>query len=134
MEDFIRYPHILDRIKAVFADYLVLVFFMYILFLIFSKIGEISDTTRIIGFVFIVGLYDPLMISFFGGTIGHYMTNIRVKRKQNQDKNLMLHKALFRYLIKTTLGWLSLITVGTNKERLAIHDMISKSIVVYHKK
>ena len=83
-----------------------------------------------IAFAFIFILYDPLMVSLFGSTIGHRMSNLKVQRLDSGEK-INLGLAIIRFLIKATLGWISFFTVSTNKNRQAIHDSIINSIVVY---
>ena len=128
------YPSISDRVKAVFTDTFIMVIFMIIATFIFSFFENIPDNARMVTFIFIVFLYDPLFTTFFGGTIGHMMNGIRVKREKDESKNIILPLAFFRFIFKTFLGWISLLTVTGNKKRKAIHDMIVRSIVVYNKK
>jgi len=130
----IRYPSILERVKAAFTDSLVLIGLMFLVSTIFSSIEYVPDSTRIIAFIVIWGCYDPIFTSLFGGTIGHLMVNIRVKKRGYESKNISFPFAIVRYVLKFFLGWISLITVGTNEKRLAIHDIVSKSIVVFHTK
>lgn len=61
---------------------------MVILTLIFSLFANVYDSFRIAGFIFIFLLYDPLFTSIFGGTIGHMIMNIQVKRSSNLEKKL----------------------------------------------
>lgn len=127
----IIYPGILERVKATITDSIVLVVLMLALTFIFSQFENVPDKVRIIGFIFIFGLYDPLFTSFFGGTIGHILMKIRVRRKGNQKKNILFPLAIIRYIIKVLLGWVSLLTVSSSDKSLAIHDMVIGSIVLY---
>lgn len=125
------YPGVFDRVKAVMADSVVLIIFMIIITYVFAAFENVPETARIIAFVFIFFLYDPIFTSSFGGTIGHMTFGIRVKRENNQDKNILFPLALIRFIVKALLGWVSLLTVGGNEKRKAIHDMVVKSVVVY---
>jgi len=125
------YPRLLDRIKAVSIDSLVLLVFMTLTAYIFSLFGEVSDQTRIVAFVLIFIAYDPICTSSFGGTVGHLMMGIRVKRAGNLQKNLLFPFALIRFIAKAFLGWVSLLTVMANDKRQAIHDAVVSSIVIY---
>lgn len=127
-----NYPGIFDRVKAVFVDSLVLIIFMIIITDIFSFFDTVSDTIRIISFVFIFILYDPILISFFGGTLGHKVIGLRVKREKNEKKNILFPIAIMRFIVKSLLGWVSLITISGSKKRRAIHDTIAGSVVVYN--
>jgi len=128
-----NYPGVFDRIKAIMTDGIVVVVYMFVAAYIFSLFESVPDNARIIAFVFIFLLYDPIFTSLFGGTIGHMMLGIRVKRESDEQKNILFHKAILRYLVKVLLGWVSLLTVSGNKKRKAIHDYLVGSVVVYAK-
>jgi uncharacterized RDD family membrane protein YckC len=115
------------------TDGIVVVVYMFVASYIFSLFESVPDNARIIAFVFIFLLYDPIFTSLFGGTIGHMMLGIRVKRESDEQKNILFHKAILRYLVKVLLGWVSLLTVSGNKKRKAIHDFLVGSVVVYAK-
>lgn len=125
------YPGVSDRIKAVIADTFILVGMMIIITYIFAEFENVPDNARIIAFIFIFGLYDPLLTSLLGGTLGHMMFGIRVKRTNNESKNILFPLAFLRYVVKASLGWVSLITVSANEKSKAIHDYLVGSVVVY---
>lgn len=131
MEKSQNYPGVLERMKAAFADSIVIIIFMVITTNIFSAMENVSDQMRIIAFVFIFWLYDPLFTSIAGGTIGHLIVGLRVKRLRHPDQNIFILLAIVRSLIKYSLGIISLLVIGTNDKKRAIHDMITNSIVVY---
>lgn len=126
------YPSISERIRAAVTDSIVVVAFIMIIALIFSLFDNVPQQIRISLFIFIFFLYDPFFTSFFGGTIGHRKVGIRVKRENDEEKNIIFPIAIIRYIIKVSLGWVSLFTVGTHKKKQAIHDIVAKSIVVYY--
>ena len=125
------YPGVAVRVKAVIADSFVIIIFMIIVTYTFSIFENVPDSARIIAFIFIFFLYDPIFTSLFGGTIGHMMFGIRVKREKNQQKNILFPLAIIRFLVKALLGWISLLTVSGNKKRKAIHDSLVGSVVIY---
>ncbi|MDQ2180506.1 MULTISPECIES: RDD family protein [Marinifilum] len=126
-----HYPGIPDRIKAVICDSIVIIIFMFTASYLFAKFENVPDNARLIAFVFIFGLYDPIFTSLFGGTIGHFMLGIRVKKEKNKDKNILFPFALIRFIVKAILGWISLLTVAGNEKRKAIHDHLVGSVVIY---
>ena len=126
-----NYPNVTDRVKAVMADSVVIIIFMFIITYIFSAFENVPDNARIIAFIFIFFLYDPIFTSSFGGTIGHMMFGLRVKRDKNPSKNILFPLAIIRFFVKAFLGWISLLTVSGNKKRKAIHDSLVGSVVVY---
>ena len=99
MEEEKEYPQILDRVKAAFADGVVIIIFFFILTSLFESLDQVPDWSRISAFVFIFGLYDPIFTSSFGGTIGHMMFNIRVKREKDETKNRVLKTRIYLFYI-----------------------------------
>ncbi len=128
-----NYPGVLDRVKAMMTDGIVIIFLMFVTVYVFSLFESVPDNFRIIAFVFIFLLYDPIFTSIFGGTIGHMFIGLRVKRESNEQKNILFHLAILRYIVKSLLGWISLLTISSNKKRKAIHDFLVGSVVVYVK-
>ena len=125
------YPGVFDRVKAMVTDSIVIVVFMFVAAYAFSFFENVPDYARLMAFVFIFLLYDPLFTSIFGGTIGHMMVGIRVKRESNEQKNILFHLAILRFIVKAFLGIISLFTVFGNKKRKAIHDYLVGSVVIY---
>jgi uncharacterized RDD family membrane protein YckC len=128
------YPGIVERVKAVLMDYAALLVVMIVVTLIFSLFEEVPENLRMLTSLFIFILYEPLCLSAFGATIGHMNVGIRVKREKDQSKNISFPMAFVRFVFKTTLGWLSLLTVSGNPKRKAIHDFIAGSVVVFEPK
>ncbi len=128
------YPGVSVRVKALIMDTIVLLIFMTLATFIFSKLSDVPDKARFFVFVFIFLLYDPLFTSFLGGTLGHFVMGIRIRNHKDEQKNLILPLAIVRFIFKTALGWISLLTVMGSDKGKAIHDMIAQSVVVYNKK
>jgi uncharacterized RDD family membrane protein YckC len=128
-----KYPRLLDRVKAILTDAVVIILFMIIFTNIFALFNNVPDQLRMMAFVFIFFLYDPLFTSIFGGTIGHMMIGLRVKRESNERKNILFHLAFLRFIVKASLGIVSLVTlsVSGNTKRKAIHDYLVGSVVLY---
>ena len=92
--------------------------------------GE-SDDGLIRGVLFIAiwGVYEPIAM-VFGSTLGNYLMKIRVREHGNTTKRINILQSYIRFVIKILLGWLSFITISANKERRAIHDLVSGSIMI----
>lgn len=88
------YAGILERIKAITIDGIVMVIFIIIATYLLSLFQEVPDSIRIIVFVFIFFIYDPLFTAFIGGTIGHYLVGIRVKKNLMKIKTFHFHLQL----------------------------------------
>jgi len=78
----VKYPEIIDRVKAVFFDFLVMVFAMFIITDVFSRFENVPNEYRMAAFVFVFFLYDPFAVAFFGGTIGHHINQITIKSRE----------------------------------------------------
>ncbi len=128
-----NYAILPDRIKAVFIDAIVIVAGMYAISEIFGLFESVPNIVRIIAAVFIFILYDPFFTSKYGGTIGHSYSKICVKRDSDTTKNISFPIAIVRFLLKTSLGWLSLLTVTSSDKKKAIHDLIANSVVLEDK-
>ena len=90
-----------------------------------------SDSlARTLGFSVAVGwfLYEPLLVAFAGGTIGHYQRNLRVVDDRTGG-NVSFLKAIARCVIKATLGWYSFISMVTTRRHQAVHDLLTRSTV-----
>lgn len=125
-----EFPSLVSRIQAIFFDTLILIGVFILAAYVISLFKETPGWTRALVFITMAFLYDPFMVSIFGGTVGHRMMKIRVKSYKNPEKNIWIAEAFFRFFIKATLGWLSFITVTGNERKRAIHDYASGSIVI----
>ncbi|WP_308993862.1 RDD family protein [Mariniflexile litorale] len=125
-----KYSKLFTRIKAAFVDALELIILMYSATEIFNLIEMIPNYIRICVFVFLFLLYEPILISVFGATVGHFFNDIVVKRDGDEQKNVLFPKAIFRFIFKFFLGWVSLLTISSNEKRKAIHDYVGGSVVL----
>ena len=128
-----NYPGVSNRVKAVVADSVVIIAFMFIVTYSFEYFENVPDNARIIAFIFIFILYDPIFTSVFGGTIGHLTNGLNVKRETNENKKIIFPLAVIRFIVKVLLGWVSLLTVSGNKKGKAIHDSLVGSVVIFKK-
>ncbi|PCI34174.1 MAG: RDD family protein [Flavobacteriaceae bacterium] len=124
------YPGVFLRVKAAVIDSIVVIFLMIVATDIFSRFESVPNYARMIAFVFVFILYEPLMVSLFKSTIGHRISKIKVQRFDT-GKQLSFGLAIIRFLVKTLLGWLSFFTISINEERKAIHDLMVNSVVVH---
>ena len=103
---------------------------MYAFSVLFSFLGNVPNNIKVVSWVLIFLLYDPLMTAFNGGTIGHSAANITVRRSNNIDKNIAFPNAMLRFLLKSLLGWISLISISFSDNKTAIHDKAVNSVVI----
>ncbi|MFK8058307.1 MAG: RDD family protein [Saprospiraceae bacterium] len=125
---------ITDRLKSSIIDTVVLAGLFYATSLLLDSFNIESTNIRITILILIL-LYEPIMVSL-GQTIGQRVMKLRVV-----DKSAMIHgdktersvnilKSLIRYLLKLTLGWVSLITIWPDVYGRAIHDRAISSIMI----
>lgn len=127
----INFPSLNERVKATTADAVFLILFMILFGFIFDNMENPPDVYRKLAFIFVFGIYNPLFVALFGGTLGHFVVGLRVKRNSERNRNVFILIAVIRYAIKLGLGVISFFTISNNSERKAIHDIVTGSIVLY---
>ncbi|WP_299336350.1 RDD family protein [uncultured Psychroserpens sp.] len=128
------YASLSTRIKAVFIDAVILILLMYSATLILDAFESVPNYVRTIVFVFLFFLYEPVLVASYGATIGHFFSDIVVKSKTDETKNISFPMAIVRYALKYLLGWLSLLTVSGSENKQAIHDMAANAVVKPYEK
>jgi uncharacterized RDD family membrane protein YckC len=123
------YPSLSDRVQSMFIDSIVIVVLMLIAASWLEKYDNAPDWIRIALFFGFWAIYEPLCITI-GGTIGNIFKGIRVRQLQSTNKKINFLMAFVRYVIKMCLGWLSFLTIHTNKEKRAIHDLVVGSVMI----
>ena len=125
-----NYGKLMNRVKAVFIDSLVYAGLGISMSAIFNKLEGAPDVARLIAFLVVFILYDPIFTSLAGGTIGHLLIGLRVRKGSDESKKIMFPLAVLRFLIKVLLGWISLLTITGNAKNKAIHDSAVNSVVI----
>ena len=123
------YARFSRRLRAIFVDW---VFAIAVAFGgLFIAIAIGSDSfSRVLGFV-IVGaflLYEPVLVSYTGGTLGHYFSNLKVVDDHSQG-NISFLKAVARVATKFLFGWYSFIVILATRRNQAVHDLLTRSTV-----
>ncbi len=127
---YLEYGKLIDRLKAVMIDGLIIIGLGFLSTIAISSFEMVPDAVRIVLFISIFLLYDPLFTSLAGGTIGHLIIGLRVRMEKDEQLKISFPNALVRFLLKATLGWISLLTVTGNKKNQAIHDSAAGSVIV----
>lgn len=101
------------RLQAVLIDSIIFLVLMAAALSIMTALQS-NGVGRILGFAFlaILLLYEPVLVPLTGGTIGHYLCNLRVVDDRTNG-NIGFLKAVARATIKSVLGLYSFITMGT---------------------
>ncbi len=126
----VKYGVLILRIKAIVVDSLVLMGFGIAASSILSKFDNVPVAVRIIVFLFIFILYDPIFTCLVGGTIGHLIMGLRVRQSKDETRKIIFPFAVLRFIFKVLLGWISLVTVPGDEKKKAIHDSIAGSVVI----
>jgi hypothetical protein len=72
---------------------------------------------------------EPLLIAYWGHTVGQYVYGIKVVREADLRK-CPLFLAFVRYYAKALLGWWSMIYMFFTKKHQAIHDHLAHTLVI----
>ena len=127
-------PGVSDRVRAAVTDGFIAIVLCVIAMEIFSAVNQDLPQIRMWTAIFIFGLYDPLLTSFTGATVGHRIMGLRVRDRRDRSRNIGLGFALLRFALKLSLGWISLLLVSKKNNRQAIHDEAARSVVVFSSK
>jgi len=123
------YARFSRRVRGLAIDWIV--FSLLLAGSLFLATALRSDSVgRYIGFsaIAVFLLYEPVLVSLTGGTIGHYLSNLRVVDDRTKG-NVSLLKAFARFVIKSLLGWYSFISMWITRRHQAIHDLMTFSTV-----
>jgi hypothetical protein len=91
---------------------------------------ESDNFSRALGVLVIATLllYEPVLVSFTGGTLGHHFTNLRVVDDRSGG-NVSFLKACARVVLKGVLGWYSFVILAATRRNQAVHDLLTRSTV-----
>lgn len=128
-EPTVHYPTLLKRYQSLFIDLLFSILFTFGVAAVLDKVGEVPDWVRIAAFVFIWAVYEPLCQTF-GCTVGNYLIGLRVRKATDESKRINILQAYVRYMLKMLLGWISFLTIHSNPQRRALHDLAANSVVI----
>lgn len=126
----IVYPRLIKRVQAYLIDTFIIVFLLVGLFLLVTTIAIEPFWLRIAIVIVPFLIFEPILVSYTGGTVGHHLLKLKVQNASN-IKNMNIVLAFLRYILKNLLGTISLLFVLTTRKHQAIHDFLSNSIVVY---
>lgn len=126
----LKYPQLIERIKATFADtFFILAFLLFVGYLFQTNDAADSDVKKII-IVLTIVIYEPLLVSLLGGTLGHKMMGLMVRDVETVTKKINFFKAFIRFLLKSIFGWISLLTVTSDDKKRALHDKAVGAVVL----
>ena len=124
------FPSLIVRIKALVIDFLIILIVFTATTLFIDAFGDIPSFVKGFILIFMIWLYDPVLTSFTGSTLGHKMMKLKVRKFMQPESKISIGQAILRFLTKWSLGWISFLTVTSNDHKRAIHDLVSGSIVL----
>jgi uncharacterized RDD family membrane protein YckC len=130
----VGYPTLVKRVQAIFVDGIFMLVVMFGISAIIDKTGyDAPEWLRALLFVGIWFVYEPVAVSL-GCTLGQFMMGLRVREAANEKKKINIILSLVRFALKLLLGWISFLTIHTNPQRRAIHDLAANSVMIEIKK
>jgi uncharacterized RDD family membrane protein YckC len=124
-----RYARFSRRLRGMMLDWAITLIVMFGALLVAVTVGS-DNFSRALGILVVIALllYEPVLVSFTGGTLGHYLTNLRVVDERDGG-NISFLKACARVVIKGVLGLYSFVILAATRRNQAIHDMLTRSTV-----
>ena len=124
-----RYARFSRRLRAILFDWIVALIVIYGAVLLAASVGS-DNFSRALGILVIVALllYEPILVSRIGGTLGHYLNNLRVVDEDNGG-NISFLRACTRGVIKALLGLYSFVILAATSRNQAVHDLLTGSTV-----
>jgi uncharacterized RDD family membrane protein YckC len=124
-----RYARFSRRLRGIVLDWIVAMAVIFGAVLVAISIQN-DNFSRALGLLVVIALvlYEPVLVSLTGGTLGHYFSNLRVVDDRDGG-NVSFLKACARVLIKGLLGWFSFVILAATRRNQAIHDVMTRSTV-----
>jgi uncharacterized RDD family membrane protein YckC len=121
-----KYPNVLRRYLATLIDMFALWCIVYGV----SRLPNFAESGAVMYWALGLALllYEP-MLTTYACTLGQALMRIRV-RTPDGLKRVRLDQAIGRMIVKYLLGMISFLTVPARKDRRAIHDLSSGTIVI----
>jgi len=123
------YPTLKERYLSTFFDVLVLIVFVVGLTVTLQGPGRVLMVSRVVLGLLVIANYEPVLTSK-ACTIGQAVVGIRVRSHRDRSHRVTLGRAYLRTLVKLFLGAYSFFAMGFNRERRALHDFASGTIVL----
>lgn len=130
IEELRMYPNLFRRYLATAIDLVVIGVLLYLYAQ--SPLSTTASGAVATWPLWLFVVYEPIC-NRFGTTIGQLAMGIRV-RTYGDERKVPIWRGLIRVLSKYVLGAISFIKMPVHKQRRALHDIISGTIVVEARK
>ena len=127
-------PSLILRVKSTIIDSVVIILLMFLSAFVLNSLKIESGEIRLIAMLSII-FYEPIFVTL-GGTIGQRIMGLKLiksssYKRYGNELNIHILNSFLRYFAKLLLGWISLLTIHSDKYGQAIHDKIGNSIMTY---
>jgi uncharacterized RDD family membrane protein YckC len=124
-----RYARFTRRLRGIMIDWMIAMIVLFGALIVATSVRS-DHLARTLGIlvVLVLVLYEPLLVSLTGGTLGHYFANLRVVDERDQG-NVSFLRAVARFALKSLLGWYSFIVMTATRRNQAMHDLLTRSTV-----
>jgi signal peptidase I len=126
----IKYPSVFKRFESNFYDSIITIGGGFTLMAILGMSEETPSAVRLVIVGVIWSLYEAACIAKFGATLGQKITKLQVVDYSHQENKISFIKAFSRFWLKVATGIYSLFALNFNKEKRALHDLLSNAIVL----
>jgi uncharacterized RDD family membrane protein YckC len=121
-------PTILRRYLSTFIDGMLVLAISIALSFAIKADSTFASSARMAVYILMFLCYEPIFTSRYC-TIGQKLTGIRVRTVMTLEK-ISIPAAFLRIFVKIFLGFISLLTIPITKDRRAVHDFASGTIVI----
>jgi uncharacterized RDD family membrane protein YckC len=126
----VRYATFTRRFRALVIDNALVWALALVLFYLGDAAASVQGSMRVtlLLMLALVLLYEPLLVSRRGATVGHAVTGMQVVDART-GRWPSFARSLARYLIKMVLGIPSFFTMALSRRHQAVHDMLTHTTV-----
>jgi len=129
-------PSLMARIKSTMIDTIIVIVLLYVAFMLLEALRLDSMVLRLSIFGLIL-FYEPILTSM-NRTFGQKVMGLRVRKfkeyaNDENEVNINIASSIVRYLTKIFLGWISLLTIHSDRYGQALHDKIGNSLMTIEK-
>ncbi len=125
-----QYARLGPRVRAVIRDLFIYSAGIVLLVLLdsFVPAGPVLRGAMIVIVATLI-LYEPVSVSWFGGTIGHRSLNLRVVRAADGSR-VTFPRSLLRIAVKAVTGIVGFLAIELTRRYQGIHDLVAGTVVV----
>jgi uncharacterized RDD family membrane protein YckC len=129
IEDEGKYATFQQRFGGLMIDVCILTTLSILMAILTKDLKEEEGYIRLVIFLFILFTYEPLL-TLTGGTLGHRAMKTRVRKQKDELIHLNILQVYLRFIVKFFTGPFRGFSWINKKKNLALHDIVSGSVVV----